>query len=60
MNNAVRRALNTPPTPTKELVGKSERAIGQRESRVRKRASIKVKMSLSFARPCLSRASVFR
>jgi hypothetical protein len=36
MNNAVRRALNTPPTPAKEIVGKSERAIAQRESRVRK------------------------
>ena len=36
MNDAMRRALNTPPTPTKEIVGKSERAIAQRESRVRK------------------------
>jgi hypothetical protein len=26
MNNAVRRALNTPPSPTKSLIGKSERA----------------------------------
>ena len=34
MNEAVRRALNTPPTPAKALVGKSERAIAQRESRV--------------------------
>jgi hypothetical protein len=33
MNNAVRRALSTPPTPTKELVGKTERAQSQRESR---------------------------
>ena len=31
MNAAVRRALNTAPTPTKEIVGKSERAIAQRE-----------------------------
>jgi hypothetical protein len=34
MNAAVRRALATPPTPTKELVGKTERAQSQRESRV--------------------------
>lgn len=32
MNAAVRRALSTPPMPAKELVGKSERAIAQRES----------------------------
>jgi hypothetical protein len=40
MDSAVRRALNTPPTPTKELVGKTERAHSQRESRAlrRKRA----------------------
>jgi hypothetical protein len=43
MNKAVRRALNTPPTPTKELVGKSERAIAQRESRVRKASQSKPK-----------------
>ena len=36
MNNGVRRALNTPPKPLKELVGKSERALSQRESRLRK------------------------
>jgi hypothetical protein len=30
---AVRRALTTPPTPTKKLVGKTERAQSQRESR---------------------------
>jgi hypothetical protein len=33
MNAGIRRALRTPPTPTKELVGKSERAQSQRESR---------------------------
>jgi hypothetical protein len=33
MNAAVRRALTTPPTPTKDLVGKTERAQSQRESR---------------------------
>jgi hypothetical protein len=43
MNDAVRRALITPPTPAKELVGKSERAIAQRESRVRKAAQSKPK-----------------
>ena len=32
MNDAMRRALNTPPTPTKEIVGKSERAAQMRES----------------------------
>jgi hypothetical protein len=36
MEAGLRRALNTPPKPTKELVGKSERAIARRESRVRK------------------------
>jgi hypothetical protein len=33
---AIRRALNTPPTPTKKLVGTTERAQEMRESRVRK------------------------
>ncbi len=33
MDEAVRRALNTPPTPTKELIGKTDRAKSQRESR---------------------------
>jgi hypothetical protein len=33
MNAGVRRALNTPPSPTKELIGKTERAQSQRESR---------------------------
>jgi hypothetical protein len=33
MNRAVRRALNTSPTPAKEFIGKSERAIVQRETR---------------------------
>jgi len=37
MDAAVRRALNTPPTPTKQLIGKSERAIARRESRVGKK-----------------------
>ncbi len=43
MNAAVRRALSTPPMPAKELVGKSERAIAQRESRVRKASRSKPK-----------------
>jgi hypothetical protein len=38
MDSAVRRALATPPTPAKALIGKTERAKSQRESReVRKR-----------------------
>lgn len=42
-DEAIRRALNTPPRPLKELVGKSERAIAQRKSRVRKSAQSKPK-----------------
>lgn len=33
MNLAARRALNTPPMPVKDLIGKTERAQSQRESR---------------------------
>jgi hypothetical protein len=33
MDEAVRRALTTPPTPTKELVGKSERAERLKKAR---------------------------
>jgi hypothetical protein len=33
MNDAVRRALNTRRTPTKELVGKTERAQSQRDTK---------------------------
>jgi len=44
MTAALRRALNTPPTPTKELVGKSERAQAQRETkRIRKSRQAKPK-----------------
>jgi hypothetical protein len=32
-DDAIRRALNTPPKPLKEFVGKTERAQSQRESR---------------------------
>jgi hypothetical protein len=43
MKNAIRRALATPPKPAKELVGKSERALALRESRVRKATRSKPK-----------------
>jgi hypothetical protein len=42
-DDAIRRALNTPPKPLKELVGRSERAIEQRKKRVRKAAQSKPK-----------------
>jgi hypothetical protein len=42
-DDAIRRALNTPPKPLKEYVGKSERAIAQRNSRVKKAARSKPK-----------------
>ena len=32
-DDAIRRALSTPPKPLKEFVGKSERAIAHRKSR---------------------------
>jgi len=35
-DEAIRRALNTPPKPHKEMVGVTERAQARRESRVRK------------------------
>jgi hypothetical protein len=37
-DDAIRRALNTPPKPLKEFIGKSERAIAQRTKRVKKAA----------------------
>jgi hypothetical protein len=40
---AIRRALNTPPKPLKEYVGKSKRAIAQRESRIKKAVQSKPK-----------------
>jgi hypothetical protein len=43
MNDAMRRALNTPPMRAKDIVGKSERAAEMRESRVRKAARSKPK-----------------
>lgn len=33
MDKAVKRALNTPRLPTKELIGKTERAQSQRETK---------------------------
>lgn len=42
-DEAIRRALNTPPKPLKEFVGKSERAIAQRKSRIKKAAQSKPK-----------------
>jgi hypothetical protein len=44
-DDAIRRALNTPPKPLKEFVGKSKRAIAQRKSRVRKSAQSEPKSS---------------
>jgi hypothetical protein len=42
METGIRRALATPPSPTKELIGKTERARIQRESReIRARRSRK-------------------
>jgi hypothetical protein len=43
MNAGIRRALNTPPSPTKNLVGKTERAKNQRESRAIKARRAKPK-----------------
>jgi hypothetical protein len=34
MENAIRRALNTPPKPHKEIVGKGKRAKAKKRSRV--------------------------
>lgn len=39
-DDAIRRALNTPPKPQKEMVGKTERAKAQRKSRVKKASGI--------------------
>ena len=42
MNNAVRRALNTPPTPLKKVVGKRKRApTGKQKKRAGKDALAK-------------------
>jgi hypothetical protein len=35
-DDAIRRALNTPPKPLKEYIGKSKRAIAQRKRRIKK------------------------
>jgi len=42
-DGAIRRALNTPPKPHKEMVGKSERAIAQRKKRIKKAVQSKPK-----------------
>jgi hypothetical protein len=42
-DDAIRRALNTPPKPLKEYVGKSERAIAQRKRRIKKDVQSKPK-----------------
>jgi len=41
---AIRRALNTPPKPLKEYVGKSKRAIAQRKRRIKKAVQSKPKL----------------
>jgi hypothetical protein len=43
MEAAIRRALHTPPSPTKGLIGKTERAKIQRESRALKARRAKPK-----------------
>lgn len=43
MNDAVRRALNTPPKRLKEVVGKSERAELLRERRIKRALQSKPK-----------------
>jgi hypothetical protein len=42
-DDAIRRALNTPPKTLKDYVGKSERAIARQKSRVKKTAQSKPK-----------------
>ncbi len=42
-DDAIRRALNTPPRPLKEFVGKSKRAKAQLESLLKKAARSKPK-----------------
>jgi hypothetical protein len=42
-DEAIRRALNTPPKTHKEMIGKSNHAKAQRKSRVKKTAQSKLK-----------------
>jgi hypothetical protein len=42
-DEAIRRALSTPPTPTKALIGKTERAKQQRETKSLRSAQAKPK-----------------
>lgn len=43
-DDAIRRALNTPPKALKGYVGKSERALEMKEARLRKPAPSKTKL----------------
>ena len=60
MNAAVRRALNTPPSPTKELVGKTKRAQARRDGRSQKSSSNKAKIALTLALARMNLASRLR
>lgn len=42
-DNALRRALTTPPKPTKEMIGKTERAQEQRALKDRRKVRAKSK-----------------
>jgi hypothetical protein len=42
-DDAIRRALHTPPTPTKEMVGKTERAQGRQAIKASRKAQAKTK-----------------
>jgi hypothetical protein len=42
-DDAIRRALSTPPKPLKDYVGKSERAVEMRDTKTRKSAQAKTK-----------------
>jgi hypothetical protein len=42
-DDAIRRAMSTPPKPLKERIGKTERAQSQRESREIKATRAKIK-----------------
>jgi len=44
---AIRRALNTPPKPTKELLDKGKLEAAKKKSRVRKAARSKPKLSVT-------------
>jgi len=48
-DDAIRRALNTSPNPTKKAIGKTERAQAQGESRVSKGSRFKPKGDAVFS-----------